>query len=247
MIRSFLIALQFMTRLPAPHLNELSAKEIGRSQYYYPVVGLIIGLVLFTIAQSLTILTSSLSAAIVLTLWVVLTGALHIDGLADCADAWVGGLGDKQKTLEIMKDPQSGPMAVTVVICLLLLKFAALQSIIEHKLWLALILAPVLARNLLPLLFHTTDYVRKSGLGSALTQYRSATLHYSIQFTTVMLSFYLIGWSSIVIITCAILLYAAIRQLSIKRIGGITGDVAGALVELSEVVVLIAFLIISMA
>jgi len=247
MIRPFFIALQFMTRLPGPNLSELSAKEIGRSQYYYPLVGLLIGLILFAVVQSLTMLTSSLSAAITLTLWVVLTGALHIDGLADCADAWVGGLGDKNKTLSIMKDPQSGPIAVTVVICLLLLKFTALQSIIEHKLWFALVLAPVLARNLLPLLFHTTNYVREGGLGSSLTEYQSTALHYLIQFISVVLCFYLLVWSSIVLITAAILVYAVIRQLSIKRIGGITGDVAGALVELSEVVVLIAFLIISLA
>jgi len=247
MIRSFFIALQFMTRLPGPDLNEISEKEIGRSQYYYPLVGLVIGLILFAVAQNLTILSSSLSAAIILTLWIVLTGALHIDGLADCADAWVGGLGDKQKTLLIMKDPQSGPIAVSVVVCLLLLKFSALQSVIEHKLWFALVLAPVLARNLLPLLFHTTDYVREGGLGSALTAYKSTVLHYLIQITSVVLCLYLLAWSSVVLITAVILVYAVIRQLSIKRIDGITGDVAGALVELAEVVVLIAFLIISLA
>ena len=108
MIRPFLVALQFLTRIPTPDINKITDKEIGMSQYYYPVIGLIIGLVL-TGSSSLISLSTGVEAALLLAIWVVITGALHIDGLADCADAWIGGYGDKEKTLSIMKDPTKRP------------------------------------------------------------------------------------------------------------------------------------------
>ncbi|MDH5425600.1 MAG: adenosylcobinamide-GDP ribazoletransferase [Gammaproteobacteria bacterium] len=242
MIRPILLAVQFLTRLPTPNLAAISDREIGLSQYYYPLVGLMIGVILSLSALYITLPSSHLLAAIVLTTWVMLTGALHLDGLADCADAWVGGYGDKDKTLAIMKDPQSGPVAVTLVVCLLLLKFSAIEAVITQQAWAALILSPVLARSLLPLLFHTTRYVRSSGLGQALTQHKSNTRHLLMQLLTVTLAVSLMGISALIVIFAALSVFFIIRQLSIKRISGITGDVAGTLVELSEVIVLIAFL-----
>ena len=67
---------------------------------------------------------------------IALTGGLHLDGLADSADAWVGGFGDRARTLEIMKDPRSGPAGVTAIVSLLLLKCAALASLsVENAAW----------------------------------------------------------------------------------------------------------------
>ena len=74
-----------------------------------------------------------LQAALLLALWVALTGALHLDGLADSADAWLGGFGDPARTLEIMKDPRSGPVAVVVLVLLLLLKFSALLVVLQAQ------------------------------------------------------------------------------------------------------------------
>ena len=242
MIRPFLLALQFLTRIPTPHLKDFSERDIGLSQYYYPLVGLIIGLILVVSSQLISLPSGGLEAALLLTIWVLITGALHIDGLADCADAWVGGYGDKEKTLSIMKDPQSGPIAVTLVVCVLLIKFTAIEAVITNEAWAALILAPVISRSMLPLLFHTTPYVRAKGLGSALTQHKSHLLHIFIQSLSIGFVFYFIGINTLLIIFAALIVFMLIRLISINRLNGITGDVAGALVELSEVVVLIAFL-----
>lgn len=247
MIRPFLLALQFLTRIPTPNLNEISEREVGLSQYYYPLIGLIIGLILFVSSQLISLSSSGLEAALLLALWVLITGALHIDGLADCADAWVGGYGDKDKTLAIMKDPQSGPIAVTLVVCTLLLKFTALEAIITNEAWIVLLLAPVISRSLLPLLFHTTPYVRSNGLGSALTQHKSHILHFFIQSLSIGFAFYLMGMNALLIIFAALIVFMLIRQISMNRINGITGDVAGSLVELSEVVVLVVFLGLSVS
>ena len=85
-----------------------------------------------------------LHAALLLTAWVLLSGGLHLDGLADSADAWLGGFGDRERTLTIMKDPRSGPIAVVTLGLVLLLKFTALVALIEQHNGAALILAPLI-------------------------------------------------------------------------------------------------------
>ena len=89
-MRAFWLALQFLTRLPAPRMTEHTAEDRGRSVLYYPVVGLLIGAVLTAFLFLLADVNPGLRAALLLLVWVLLTGALHLDGLADSADAWLG-------------------------------------------------------------------------------------------------------------------------------------------------------------
>ena len=112
------VALQFLTRLPVRLAGMPSPQQIGRSLLWYPLVGLLIGLLLFALQQLLGGLSLMLQAALLLAVWVGVSGGLHLDGLADSADAWVGGFGDRARTLEIMKDPRSGPIAVVVLVLL---------------------------------------------------------------------------------------------------------------------------------
>ena len=242
MIRPLLLAIQFLTRLPTPALNDIRDREIASSQYYYPLAGLIIGLILALCSHFINLPSSFVEAALLLAIWVLLTGALHIDGLADCADAWVGGYGDKDKTLAIMKDPQSGPVAVTLVVCVLLIKFTALEVIVSSGAWQTIIIATVLSRSLLPLLFHTTQYVRENGLGSALAKHQSTPLLLLSLFASLTLAAWLIELKVIIAAITALIILLAVRYISLKRLGGITGDVAGAMLELAELFILIALI-----
>ncbi|VAX03286.1 Cobalamin synthase, partial [hydrothermal vent metagenome] len=135
MMRSFFIALQFLTRIPVRLKDNPTEKQIALSQLYYPLVGLLIGALLILLAWVLQWVLQDvptmLSTAIILTGWVLISGGLHLDGLADSADAWAGGLGDRDKTLAIMKDPACGPAGVVSIVLLLLLKFAALHALLE--------------------------------------------------------------------------------------------------------------------
>jgi len=117
--KAVVVAFIFLTRLPMPRLAHISPEDNGRSLCAFPLVGLVIGLLLFIAASVLTwVLPVMVVATLLLTLWVLLTGGLHLDGLADSADAWLGGYGDKARTLEIMKDPRCGSAAVmTVALC----------------------------------------------------------------------------------------------------------------------------------
>ena len=106
-------------------------------------------------------LPALLLAAIVLALWIWLTGGLHLDGLADTADAWVGGFGDKLRTLQIMKDPSCGPIGVLSLVIICLLKFALVYVLIEQHQSLFLICIPILGRMVPSIMFLTTPYVRE--------------------------------------------------------------------------------------
>lgn len=104
----FWIALQFLSSLPVSLPGMPEPRELGRSLLFYPLVGLLFGLLLWLASLLLQGTPAPLHAALLLTLWVLLSGALHLDGLADSADAWLGGFGDRERTLQIMKDPRSG-------------------------------------------------------------------------------------------------------------------------------------------
>src|SRR3990170_9070840 len=135
MVRSFFIAVQFLTRFPLPAFDRPKGRDVGRSLLFYPLVGLLIGAVLVALNEAAAGASGAVRAALLLAAWVIVTGGLHLDGLADSADAWVGGLGDRERTLAIMKDPRSGPAAVTTLVVILILKFAALQTLVADGIW----------------------------------------------------------------------------------------------------------------
>jgi adenosylcobinamide-GDP ribazoletransferase len=228
-----LIAIQFLTSLPVRLPGMPSPQELGRSLLWYPVVGLLIGLLLYALDALLSGTPLLLHAALLLAAWVALSGALHLDGLADSADAWLGGFGDRERTLIIMKDPRSGPIAVVTLVIVLLLKFAALAALIEEQHASVLLLAPWLARGLLPLLFMTTPYVRAGGLGQALAEHLPRE-RLPLVLGLHAVAMLLFGWTAVVLLVAGIALFAWLRQRMIARLGGTTGDTAGAMVELVE-------------
>lgn len=233
------IALQFLTRLPVTLTGMPTPEQVGRSLLFYPLVGLLIGLLLLAAQQLLGDSAVLLQAALLLMLWVGISGGLHLDGLADSADAWVGGFGDKQRTLAIMKDPRSGPIAVVVLVLLLVLKFAALVALLESSAGLLVLLVPWVARCLLPLLFLTTPYVRAGGLGQALAEHLPRRqLPWALAANA--LAMLLFGWPALLALLVAGGVFIWLRSLMLKRLGGSTGDTAGALLEIAECAVLVA-------
>jgi len=246
--RAMLVALQFLTRLPVRIEPPPEAREAGASLACYPLIGLALGVALWSVALGASRLPDFLDAALVLAAWVLLTGALHIDGLADVADAWVGGHGDRERTLSIMKDPRSGPVAVAAVNCLLLLKFAALAALALHahalpwrdpRLAAGCILPPALARAAIPLLFAHTPYVRAEGIARELAahQFRSAGALTAACSALIALAFGVVG---AIALGAAAASYATVRAGLLRRLGGFTGDGAGALIELTEATCLVA-------
>lgn len=235
----FWLALQFLTRFPVPVGTVPEPRDIGRSLLAYPAVGVVIGLLLIATSSLLHSSDTLLVAAVLLGLWVAISGALHLDGLADSADAWVGGHGDRARTLEIMKDPRSGPAGVAAVVLMLMLKLAALKVVLQTSQWQALLLAPMLARGAVPLLFATTDYVRSGGLAETMMAHLPRHQLVHMVWPTVLLVVWLSGWVGLWLLIFLVVLVAFLRNRLIQRIGGTTGDTTGAVIEFVEAAVLL--------
>ncbi len=238
--KALLLAQQFLTILPTPKNLVGDAQLHGLSLLWYPVVGLLLGLLL-TLVCSVLPLPFYLQAALTVTVWIVLTGGLHLDGLADCADAWMGGLGDRERTLHLLKDPLCGSMAAIALVIVILLKTLALAAVIQaqqlHWLW----VIPLVARLSLLLLFLTTNYARPQGLGEVLAQHFSRTGAQRVLAGVAVLMLFILPldvWCAFSMLLVAICL--TVRWAAMRRLGGFTGDVAGAQVELVEVGLLLA-------
>ena len=255
---SFLVSLQFLTIIPVPtrwlarlspsseHETEVSTERPGvqtGALVYYPLVGVIIGGLLLILISLLTAFSSFLSAVVLLTAWVIITGALHLDGLADSADAWLGGHGDKARTLLILKDTHSGVAAVLAIVLLLLLKLACLNEL-DNELLLALFFAPVLARVAVVYLLMTTDYVRESGIAAEMMASLAKKKLWTLIIFIALVVIVALGWNGLVILLSIISAVLIFRYMIIRRIGGTTGDTAGALIELIELLILFDFVII---
>jgi len=236
MIRPFLIALQFLTRLPVPESSSVSDRQIGQSLLYYPVVGLVIGGILVLVAWATEGGPEAVRAVLLLVIWTLITGALHLDGLADSADAWVGGYGDREKTMAIMKDPYVGPAGVVVILLVIMAKYASLEVLLSQANYVALVLVPVLTRAMMPLLLLTTDYVRKNGLGSVLANHHPKRASCGVIIICVMLTPIMAGVNGVWLLAALAIAFLSLRRVMIQRIQGTTGDTLGAMVELSEAV-----------
>ena len=225
-------ALAFLTRLPTPALDFKDSDAQARALVWYPLVGLLIGALLLASGALLQWLQAPvpLAAACVLALWVWLSGGLHLDGLADCADAWAGGHGQPERTLQILKDPAAGPMGVVAIVLVLLLKFAALQALLTQGP--LLLLAPVLGRAAAVAMFLCLPYVRADGLGAALAQApRGACVFTVVLAAASCVVFALPGLAALV---AAIGVFLHWQHDCRRRLGGFTGDAAGAVIERVE-------------
>jgi len=265
---SFLIAVRFLTRLPMPDPGSVSDPDLGRCAVFFPLVGLLIGLMIWGLmVGGLSILSAQVgvpdpgsasgghsppyaggghgppygvAAALVLVAWVGLTGGLHLDGLADTADAWIGGLGDRSRTLEIMQNPGSGPFGVTALVLVLLCKWTALSALMTAGATASLIWIPALARAQLLVLFLTTPAARPHGMGAAVRTYLPRTTAWSWLVVTLVASGLCLGTEWLGLLVTAGVLFLLLRRSMMVRLGGFSGDTAGALVELSETLMLAA-------
>lgn len=238
------IALQFLSSLPIRLPGMPEPQQLGRSLLFYPLVGLLFGVILWVFNLVLAGAPLLLHAALLLTVWVLLSGALHLDGLADSADAWLGGFGDRERTLTIMKDPRSGPIAVVTLVLVLLLKFCALLALVEQGHAVMLIIVPLLGRAALLGLFLTTPYVRAGGLGQALADHLLRRAGWWVLGASALACLLIAGVKAIVALVVAFVGFVWLRLVMMRRLGGTTGDTAGALLELLEMAVLVGVVLV---
>ena len=233
----FWIAIAFLTIIPMPFKKEPKEREIASSLVFFPIVALLIGLLLFLANWGLgEVFSPVVTAAFTLLVWVLISGAMHLDGLADSCDGLAGNTAEKR--LEIMKDSHTGAFGVVGISLLLLVKFAAIVSLSGWE-WEALVLAPVFGTWAMVLAITVFPYARKNGVGQAFKQ--GATIFKLLIATIITLAAaaLLAGWWGVVIMAITCLVTVLVGVFFKSRLGGLTGDTYGAIKEVSEAMVLI--------
>ena len=234
----FWIAIEFLTVIPLPFKKQWEAKEIASSLIFFPVVGLLIGVLLFLVNWGLgEVFPAVITAAVTLIVWVLINGAMHLDGLADCCDGLGGSTPEKR--LEIMKDSHTGAFGAVGICLLLLLKFAAIISIQDDWLLETFMLAPLFGSWAMVLAITAFPYARKSGAGLAFKQGATALRLLIASIITLAAAILLAGWRGIVVMAIICLATLLIGAFFKSRLDGLTGDTYGAVKEVNEAVVLI--------
>lgn len=239
--RATRLALAFLTVVPVKFgEDETTAEDLAASRFAYPLVGAAIGLGLAALAEALRRLGAepSLAAFLVLVAWVAASGGLHLDGFADTFDGiflW----GDPERRLAVMRDPHVGSFGVTALVLVVLGKYVSLTHLPLTSAPLALLGASMISRTLILVSAGSADYARKDGTGRILvdaTKPREAVVAACV---VLGLGVALAGWPGLLASGATLILAFGLTRLSRARLGGVTGDTLGALVELSEVTYLI--------
>jgi adenosylcobinamide-GDP ribazoletransferase len=239
----FWIALQFLTIIPSPFRRQPEPRQLAVSLGYFPVIGIIIGAVLFLVNWGLVELFSpAVSAALTLAVWVLLSGALHLDGLIDSCDGLAGGT--PARRLEIMADSRVGAYGIIGVCIVLLLKYAAIVSLPATWKLEALLLVPMLGVWAMVFALFAFPYVRKEGLGRHFKVGANGYRFALVTLLTLAAAIGLARWQGVILMAITGLIALGIGYFFKVRLGGLTGDVYGAIKEVSEAIILALFPVI---
>ena len=236
---SIIAAFQFLTISPTLIKRIFTAQEMGRAVGWFPLVGVVLGLLLYGINNmAQLIFPVSVSAAITLFAWVIFTRAFHLDGLMDTCDGLFGGF-TAERRLEIMKDSRMGAFGVAGGVLMLLTQYAALSA--STNLFVALILATTLGRWSSPLVIYWFPYAREDGLGIEMKRNvgsREVLLATSIMSITAWLVY---GWPGFLFMVAAAAIGFLVAVYTMRLLPGLTGDIYGTVTSLVEMFTLVFF------
>ena len=222
--------------------REISPETLGRATAYFPVVGLIIGLILAVLNWLLLfILPAAVVNALLIVALVILTGAMHLDGLADTCDG-IAGHKTTEERWQVMRDSRTGAFGVVGIVMVLLVKYVTLNSIPPVFMTVILIMMPVVSRWAMVYAIYVFRYARPSGLGTAFKQATRWPQFTAATIITIAVSLALMPWfslSGLVIIVGILIITTALAFYFRYKFAGLTGDTYGAINELAEVMTLI--------
>lgn len=228
-----LLALQFMTRIPVKKQLEFSEKNIKTAIAFFPLIGLVIGTAAGLAYLGLRSYSGNTAAIAALFVVVILTGGLHLDGLSDTLDGFLSNR-DKERTLEIMRDSRIGSFGVIGLILVLLAKFVFMSELGLEE-WIGIPVAMINSRFAASIMISRFPSARSEGLGSLFRRSRpgKAVLIALAGYSIFLLLF---RPQALVAAAGAIISGYLLGGWSMKKIGGLTGDVYGAGIEISEMV-----------
>jgi adenosylcobinamide-GDP ribazoletransferase len=233
-LREFRIALQFLTRLPTPAVADPQEDDLARAAIWFPAAGVAIGLCLALALLLFRGIDPWVSALVVLAVWIWITGALHLDGLGDVADAFGASHGAPDRFVQVLGDPHAGSFAVVAIALQIAAKLVLLAHLPPSMAFWALILIPAWARWG-TLVWSKTLLSLKPGLGASVAN--------SVDWPVIL------GWGAGLAIVAifgaaptllALIVVPAVVFYWQSRLGGVTGDCLGASIEVTETLLLFA-------
>jgi adenosylcobinamide-GDP ribazoletransferase len=239
-VKSLICALSFLTPIPVS-TAKLDKSEFSKSLAWFSLVGVMQGVLVSLVFVGLSKIFSGL-AVLVLTVafWAVVTSGMHLDGLADCFDGFFA-IATREKRLEIMKDPRVGTFGFMGLIFVILIKVSLVGSIVFENIWSLspFFLAIVYARSsALVLVFFRN--ARSQGLGFGMSSTKPIIPFALNMIIPVALCIYF-GWLAVFAFVAAFAASLLVGLLALSKISGVTGDVFGMAIELSEIAVLLTF------
>ncbi|MBW2039339.1 MAG: adenosylcobinamide-GDP ribazoletransferase [Deltaproteobacteria bacterium] len=233
--RRFVAAISFLTIFPLVVREGMSKEELGSSMALFPLVGLLLGALLWSCAYSFgAAFAPAVNALFLLSVLTIATRGLHLDGLADTLDG-LGGGRDKREILKIMRDSHVGTFGVIGLVLTLMAKYLLISQLIEGESSLSLLLFPTLGRWSMVYLTWSFPYVRGEGTGAVFASYLSPRDFWWATGTALLISILTHGLAGAGTMALVWVFAYALGHYFVRRIGGITGDVMGAAGELAEI------------
>lgn len=241
-MRSFITALQFLTRIHLVRQENLTVEDFGRSTRFFPLVGAVLGclsLLAALVCLALLGLQSYTAKAVLVLLPLVLMGGLHADGFMDTVDGLFSGR-SRERMLEIMKDSRAGSFGVVAFVSILLLDWSLLLDLPAPVLLIAVFVMPVIGRMAMLFAVAHFPYARPSGMGQAFSE---AADRRAVVIGLVTSLVFVAPWgiAAIAALLAGLAFAFLFGRYATARLGGLTGDVYGAIELMTETLVLIVF------
>lgn len=239
MIKGLILSIQFLSRIPINIPIDFNGENLSKSTLFFPFTGMIIGGLAGLVYYLSSYVNTDIASFLAITTIIIVTGGLHLDGLGDTFDGFFSAR-DKDRILEIMKDSRAGTYGVVAIILDILLKYILLSNISENV-PLILALSCGNGRLIAAILMSFTKIARPGGIGDMFA--KSKPKKYALT-GAIIYSLVIFFINPLYLIPLGISLLGAllITLKTYKTIGGFTGDVYGASIELTEVVSLLAFM-----
>jgi len=239
----FPLAVSFLTIFPVIDRRRASDDTVAASFAWFPIVGYCIGAMLAGEDWLLAhVFAQVIRSVLIIVSLTVVTGAVHLDGLADTADA-LGAGRDRERALDILRDSRVGTFGASAIFFDLTLKILALSTLAGHRRYAALLMAPMLARWAMVLVASGMPYLRSSGAGSTLLSRKSLGMRYAFVAVFTLVAILVRGRGELRAIALAgavaIVIVFSCRWFYRPWMGGVTGDLIGACGELVEIAVLV--------
>ncbi len=241
--RLILVSIQFLTRIPFRIKGEISERDLGRSSAFFPVAGLIIGLIMLAVYRAaLVVWPQQVAALLALAGLVVITGGLHLDGLMDTADGIMSGK-SREKMLDIMKDSRVGAMGVIAGFFILALKLLGLGFLAPANVYRVLIIFAVTSRCSMTWALACFPYAR-AGTGTGRPFAENVTAKEGVIATVIALGIVgaMAGYTGLILAATGGACGLAAAAYASRKLGGLTGDTYGAVNEITETAVILVAL-----